>query len=169
MLNETTELNITLSPAVSGEVTVTSEAEPINTSNAQIAQSLTSTQIIERPVANQTNFLTLAETFTGFQENPTSGQKFNQNQALNAKSYFAHGDKPVFRRNQYGFAAGFPVWRNKFFGFASLDHRRDTGANLFQRDLPTEFEQNPANWFALAPENDTPGNRAFIEDIMTGE
>src|SRR2546427_153993 len=36
--------------------------------------TVTSQQIIEKPIANQTNFLTLAETFTGFQENPNSGQ-----------------------------------------------------------------------------------------------
>lgn len=73
-LNENTVINIRLDPTVTGEVTVTDEAAPINSTNAQIAGSLTSAQISERPVANQGNFLTLAETFTGFQENPTSGQ-----------------------------------------------------------------------------------------------
>lgn len=73
-LNETAVLNIRLDPAVSGEVTVTDESETINTTNQQIAGNLSGAQILERPVANQTNFLTLAETFTGFQENPTSGQ-----------------------------------------------------------------------------------------------
>ena len=74
-LNETTVVNAQLSPTVTGEVTVTDEGgAPINTSDQQIASSLTRTQIEERPVANQGNFLTLAETFTGFQENPTSGQ-----------------------------------------------------------------------------------------------
>lgn len=73
-LNETTVVNIQLDPTVSGEVTVTSEPPQINTTNAQIAGSLTSLQISERPVLNQGNFLTLAETFTGYQENPTSGQ-----------------------------------------------------------------------------------------------
>ncbi len=73
-LNETTVINIRLDPSITGEVTVTDESAPINTNNAQITGSLTSSQILERPVANQGNFLTLAETFTGFQENPTSGQ-----------------------------------------------------------------------------------------------
>lgn len=73
-LNETTVVNVRLDPAIKGEVTVTDEATPINTSNAQIAGTLTESQIQERPVANQGSFLTLAETFTGFQENPISGQ-----------------------------------------------------------------------------------------------
>ncbi len=73
-LNETTVVNIRLDPTVTGEVTITAEPPQINTTNAQIAGSLTSQQISDRPVANQGNFLTLAETFTGYQENPTSGQ-----------------------------------------------------------------------------------------------
>lgn len=73
-LNETTVVNIRLDPTVTGEVTVTAEPPQINTTNQQIASSLTEQQISERPVLNQSNFLTLAETFTGYQENPTSGQ-----------------------------------------------------------------------------------------------
>ena len=190
-LNDTTVINVRLDAGVSGEVTITDEPPPINSTNAQIAGSLTSQQILERPVANQTNFLTLAETFTGFQENPTSGQNnptassgssvnfngtgtrgvtfqingvnnddssenqnrqgaslatikefqvitnnftaefgrgygavvlvqtlsgtnnfkgsaywFHNDQALNAKSYFSHGNKAVFRRNQIGGVLG---------------------------------------------------------------
>ena len=204
-LNETTVVNVRLDPAVTGEVTVTDEAAPINTSNAQIAGSLTASQIQERPVANQGSFLTLAETFTGFQENPISGQNnptassgssinfngtgtrgatfqingvnnddssenqnrqgaslatvkafqvitnnytaefgrgygavvlvqtkqgtnrfsgeaywYNQNSALNSKSFFTTV-KPVNRRNQFGGVLGFPIFKNKLFGFISVD------------------------------------------------
>jgi len=250
-LNETTVINIRLDPTVSGEVTVTDEAAPINTTNAQIAQSLTSAQILERPVANQTNFLTLAETFTGFQENPTSGQNnptsssgssinfngtgtrgatfqingvnnddssenqnrqgaslatikefqvisnnftaefgrgygavvlvqtlsgtndikgsvywYHNNHALNAKSFFSHGKKPVTRRNQMGGVLGFPILRNKLFGFLSVDELRNSGANTYTRDLPLPFERNPANWFQTSPANNTPANRAFIQSVF---
>ena len=47
---------------------------PINTTNAEIKGSLNTQEILDKPTFNQGNFLTLAETFTGFQENPTSGQ-----------------------------------------------------------------------------------------------
>ncbi|MEO7658449.1 MAG: carboxypeptidase-like regulatory domain-containing protein, partial [Pyrinomonadaceae bacterium] len=195
-LNETMVVSLRLDPSVTGEVTVTDETAAINTTNAQIAGTLSSSQIQERPVANQGNFLTLAETFTGFQENPTSGQNnptassgssinfngtgtrgatfqingvnnddssenqnrqgaslatvkafqvitnnftaefgrgygavvlvqtlsgtnkikgsaywYHADQALNAKSFFSHGKKPVTRRNQYGAVGGFPIWR----------------------------------------------------------
>ncbi|MDQ3748565.1 MAG: TonB-dependent receptor [Acidobacteriota bacterium] len=73
-LNETVQVDISLDPSVRAEVVITDEPPPINTTNGQITSSLTSEQIQERPVFNQGNFLTLAETFTGFQENPTAGQ-----------------------------------------------------------------------------------------------
>ena len=73
-LNNTTVADFTLEPSIGEQITVTTEQAQINTTNQQIAQSLTAQQIEDRPVANQTNFLTLAETFTGYQENPTSGQ-----------------------------------------------------------------------------------------------
>ncbi|MEQ1763581.1 MAG: carboxypeptidase regulatory-like domain-containing protein [Pyrinomonadaceae bacterium] len=250
-LNQTTVINVQLAPTVSGEVTVTNEGAPINTSDAQIAQSLQTTQILERPIANQTNFLTLAETFTGYQENPTSGQNnptsssgssinfngtgtrgatfqingvnnddssenqnrqgaslatikefqvisnnftaefgrgygavvlvqtlngtndfrgsaywYHNDQALNAKSYFSHGKKAVFRRNQFGGVLGFPIFKNKLFGFASVDETRRTGNVDYTRDVLTAYERNPANWFLVTPANDTPANRAFIQSIV---
>ncbi len=253
-LNDTAVVNIQLDPTVSGEVTVTDEAPAINSTNQQISSSLTSTQISERPVANQTNFLSLAETFTGYQENPTAGQNnptlssgssinfngtgtrgatfqingvnnddssenqnrqgaalatikefqvitnsftaefgrgygavvlvqtlsgtnsvdgsvywFHNNSSLNAKSFFAHGPKPVNRRNQFGGVVGFPIWKDKFFGFVSIDHLENSGALGFTRDVPTLAERNPANWFQFvnpAGRFDTPGNRVFIQSVM---
>lgn len=260
-LNETTVLNVRLDPSVSGEVTITAEPPAINSTNQQIAGSLTSEQLLERPVANQTNFLTLAETFTGFQENPTSGQNnptlssgssinfngtgtrgatfqingvnnddssenqnrqgaalatikefqvitnsftaefgrgygavvlvqtlsgtnkvdgsaywFHNDSALNAKSFFSHGPKPVNRRNQFGGVVGFPIWKNKLFGFVALDHLENTGAQNYARDVLTVAERNPANWFRYTTGNpntpppfgrfDTPSNRAFIQSVV---
>jgi len=250
-LNETSVVNIQLSPSVSGEVTVTDEAPTINTSDAQIAQSLSESQIQERPVLNQGSFLTLAETFTGFQENPNGGQNnptassgssinfngtgtrgatfqingvnnddssenqnrqgaslatikefqvitnnftaefgrgygavvlvqtlsgtnkisgsaylYHNDQALNAKSFFSHGDKAVFRRNQVGGVLGFPILKNRLFGFVSVDEVRNTGGATFTRDVPLPFEKDPANWFKISPENDTPANRAFIQSVF---
>jgi len=74
-LNQTRVINFTLNPSsVTEAVVVTSDAAPINTTNAEIKGSLNAQEILDKPTFNQGNFLTLAETFTGFQENPTSGQ-----------------------------------------------------------------------------------------------
>lgn len=74
-LNQTRVINFTLNPStVTEAVVVTADAAPINTTNAEIKGSLNAQEIIEKPTFNQGSFLTLAETFTGYQENPTSGQ-----------------------------------------------------------------------------------------------
>src|SRR6266496_5920726 len=197
-LNETRVADFTLNPSsVTESVIVTTEAATINTTNAEIKGSLNTQQILDKPTFNQGNFLTLAETFTGYQENPTSGQNnptassgssinfngtgtrgatfqingvnnddssenqnrqgaslstikefqvitnnyaaefgrgygavvlvqtlsgtnalhgdaywYHNDSALNAKSFFSHGKKPVNRRNQFGFTSGFPILKN---------------------------------------------------------
>jgi hypothetical protein len=74
-LNQTRVIDATLSPGgVAESMVVTADAAPINTTNAEITGSLNTQEILDKPTANQSNFLTLAETFSGFQENPTSGQ-----------------------------------------------------------------------------------------------
>lgn len=252
-LNETTVVNVTLDATVTGELTITDDVPLINSTDAQIAGSLSQQQIEDRPVANQGNFLTLAETFTGFQENPTSGQNnptlssgssinfngtgtrgatfqingvnnddasenqnrqgaslatvkqfqvitnnftaefgrgfgavvlvqtlsgtnslhgsaywYHNNSSLNAKSFFAHGKKPVNRRNQFGGVVGFPLVKNKFFGFLSFDRTENSGAATYTRDVPLDYERNPANWFTApgAAAFDTPANRAFIQSVF---
>jgi len=251
-LNQTRVIDFSLNPSgVTEAVLITSDAAAINTTNAEIKGSLNTQEILEKPTFNQGNFLTLAETFTGYQENPTSGQNnptlssgssinfngtgtrgatfqingvnnddasenqnrqgaslstikefqvisnnysaefgrgygsvvlvqtisgtnnlhgdvywYHNDSALNAKSFFSHAKKPVNRRNQFGFTSGFPVIKNKLFGFVSLDHVENTGANNFARDVFTVAERNPASWFLQTPANDTPANRAFVQSVV---
>jgi outer membrane receptor protein involved in Fe transport len=74
-LNQTRVINFTLNPStVTEAVVVTADAAPINSTNAEIKGSLNAQEILEKPTLNQGSFLTLAETFSGFQENPTGGQ-----------------------------------------------------------------------------------------------
>jgi Carboxypeptidase regulatory-like domain/TonB-dependent Receptor Plug Domain len=77
-LNETLAVNVRLDPTAKEEVTVVAERPPINLVTSDVKQSLTAEQILDRPTVqnlnNNTTFLALAETFAGFQENPTSGQ-----------------------------------------------------------------------------------------------
>jgi Carboxypeptidase regulatory-like domain/TonB dependent receptor len=74
-LNQTVVANFELKPsATSAEVTIRVDEIQINTTNAEIKQALSAQRISDRPTLNQGSFLTLAETFTGFQENPTGGQ-----------------------------------------------------------------------------------------------
>jgi outer membrane receptor protein involved in Fe transport len=74
LLNQTRVVDFKLDPQVTQEVTVTGDVTPINLTTAQVRGALTAEQILDKPTLNAGSFLTLAETFTGFQENPTSGQ-----------------------------------------------------------------------------------------------
>ncbi len=254
-LNQTRVIDVTLEPGnISETVTVESGGvEPINTTNGEIKGTLNSQEILDKPTFNQGSFLTLAETFTGFQENPTSGQNNptassgssinfngtgtrgatfqingvnnddsseNQNRQgaslstikefqvitnnftaefgrgygavvlvqtksgtnnIHGDVYWYHNDsalnatnnvfspgarKGVARRNEFGFTSGFPIFKNHLFGFVSLDHTENTGANNISRDVFTVAERNPANWFLQTPANNTPANRAFIQSVI---
>jgi hypothetical protein len=73
-LNQTRVVDFSLDPRLTDNVTVTGDAPPINTTSAEVQGSLSAEQILDKPTLNAGSFLTLADTFTGFQENPTSGQ-----------------------------------------------------------------------------------------------
>jgi hypothetical protein len=51
-----------------------------------------------------------------------TASEYFRNDALNAKNYFAAA-KPQQERNQYGFASGGPIWRNKAFFFGGTRGR----------------------------------------------
>jgi hypothetical protein len=74
--------------------------------------------------------------------------------------------KGVTRRNQFGFTSGFPILKDRLFSFISLDHTENSGANNYNRDVFTLAERNPANWFQQTPANNTPANRAFVQNII---
>jgi outer membrane receptor protein involved in Fe transport len=73
-LNDTRVVDLKLDPRVTQDVTVTASAPPINLTNAEVKGSLTAEQIMDKPSLSAGSFLSLAETFTGFQDNPTGGQ-----------------------------------------------------------------------------------------------
>src|SRR5581483_7421298 len=73
-LNETVVQDFILDPAMQETVTVSADAPRIDVTDGEIKQTLRSQEIMNIPSAGQTNFLRLATLFTGFQENPTSGQ-----------------------------------------------------------------------------------------------
>jgi hypothetical protein len=247
-LNQTRVTNVQLSPSARAEtVTVTGAAPPINTVNAEVKNTLNSQQILDKPTINPGSFLSLAEIFPGFQENPTSGQNNptassgssvnfngtgsrgatfqingvnnddsseNQNRQgvslstikefqVISNTYSAEfgrgygavvlvqtksgtnnwrGDvfefmqdsndltslrkfatvKPDNQRHQYGATAGFPILKNRLFGFLSLDRTKFDGSQNYARDMLLPNERTPR----LTRGNDTPANRAWIQSII---
>jgi hypothetical protein len=247
-LNQTRVADFQLKQATREEtVRVTGASPPINTINAEVKSSLNAQQIADKPTLNPGSFLSLAEIFAGFQENPTSGQNnptsssgssinFNgtgtrgasfqingvnnddssENQhrqgvslatikefqiltntysaefgrafggvvlvqtksgtnqwrgeayefmqdsdALTARAHFALV-KPDNQRHQFGATAGFPILRDRLFGFLSFDRIRFKGTQNYARDILLPTERTPR----LTRGNDTPENRAWIQSII---
>ncbi len=248
-LNETRVADFQLKPAsVEETVTVVGAAPPINSVNAEVKDRLSAEQIMDKPTISPGSFLSLAEVFPGFQDNPTSGQNnptassgssinFNgtgtrgatfqingvnnddssenqnrQGAALStikefqvitntysaefgrgygavvlvqtksgtnqirgdAYEYFQDGDdltglrkfatvKPNNQRHQFGGTIGFPILKNRIFGFVSADRTKLDGKLNYARDLLLPNERTPR----LTRGNDTPANRAWINGIIS--
>ena len=73
-LNDTRVADLTLDPRATETVTVTANAPAINLTSGETKGSLTAEQIMDKPTLSAGSFLPLAETFSGFQENPSGGQ-----------------------------------------------------------------------------------------------
>jgi len=82
-LNQTAVEDFILDPALEEVVTVTADAPLIDVADGEIKQTMRATEIENLPVPDQANFLRLASAFSGFQENPNSGQ---DNPALSSGS-----------------------------------------------------------------------------------
>jgi Carboxypeptidase regulatory-like domain len=67
--------------------------------------------------------------------------EFLRNDKLDAKNYFTSG-KSELRRNQFGYAAGGPIWKNKLFWFSDYQGTRQVqGAETGLVTVPTAAER----------------------------
>src|SRR5579864_4824854 len=67
--------------------------------------------------------------------------EFLRNDKLDAKNYFAPS-KSELRRNQFGYAAGGPIWKNKLFWFSDYQGTREVqGAETGLVTVPTADER----------------------------
>lgn len=82
-LNQTSIHDFVLDPAMQETVTVSADAPHINVTDGEVKQTMREKEIANLPAADQTNFLRIASIFSGYQENPTSGQ---DNPALSSGS-----------------------------------------------------------------------------------
>jgi outer membrane receptor protein involved in Fe transport len=82
-LNNTSVQDFVLDPAMQETVTVAADAPRIDVTDGEVKQTMRAREIEDLPVSDQTNIMRLASTFSGFQENPTSGQ---DNPALSSGS-----------------------------------------------------------------------------------
>jgi len=62
--------------------------------------------------------------------------EFLRNDKFDAKNYF-FGGKSELRRNQFGYAAGGPLWRNKLFWFSDYQGTREVKGAEASANVPT--------------------------------
>jgi hypothetical protein len=92
--------------------------------------------------------------------------EFNRNDAYNANSYFNNKDglpKDTLKRNQYGFAVGGPVKKDKLFWFASYQGQKQTDG--LTRTITTFTPEMLAGNFSHAGPGGTPDTNvvAFLQ------
>ena len=248
-LNQTTLSDFVIDPSISETVTVVADAPRINVSDGEIKQTMRSEEIMNIPQGNQTSFLGLAATFSGYMENPSSGQdnptlssgssaNFNgagtrgttfqingvnnddssENQhrqgvalatiksfQILTNSYsaefgrgygavvlvqtksgtndlageiYGYGQdaqwneklileqnlaKPIRYRRQFGATSGFPIMRDKVFGFVHYDTVQLRGQTIVNKPLILPSDLTLPR---LTLGNDTPENRAWQDSIL---
>ncbi len=80
-----------------------------------------------------------------------SGWWYGQRSNFDARDYFNSGDKPDHVRDQYGFALGGPLVKNKTFFFVDFEKIREQDPVNLEGRVPTDlersgdFSQSPAN------------------------
>ncbi len=175
-LNDASVVDFKLDPRVTESVTVKGDAPPISLTRSEVKNSLTSEQIMDKPTPNASNFLSLADTFPGLQENPTSGQNnptassgssinFN-NTGTRGATFQINGvnnDDSSENQNRQGVALStiqeFQILKN---GYSSEFGRGDgavvlvqtkSGTNTFRGDAylyRQDSSWNARTWFAIA-------------------
>jgi hypothetical protein len=70
-----------------------------------------------------------------------SGWWYGQRSAFDARDYFNSGDKPDHLRDQYGFAVGGPIKKNKTFFFADFEKTRAQDPVNLSGVVPTDLER----------------------------
>lgn len=86
----------------------------------------------------------IAVTRSGTNQFHGTAWEYLRNTALNSRNYFVRApqDKPQLIQNQFGFTAGGPVIRNKFFGFGSYQGMRIRQSQVLSSAFPpTEAER----------------------------
>ncbi len=92
--------------------------------------------------------------------------EFLRNEALNARNLFApattaNPTKPVFRRNQYGFAIGGPVIKERTFFFGDFQGTRQSIGRVLISNVPTLAQRN-------GDFSSTLGAPLFLQTTTTG-
>ena len=96
--------------------------------------------------------------------------EFLRNEALNARNLFAGAKNPLFRRNQFGFAAGGPLRRERTFFFADYQGTRQEIGRIQVSTVPTLLQRQgifTEKTGGQAPQIYDPATTARSGEILT--
>ena len=84
----------------------------------------------------------------------------------NSVDYFAApgSHMPPGDREVYGTTSGFPIMKDRLFGFVSAERNAPTGQLVSRRDVPLASD---LAFPRLTLNNDTPASRAFLDNIIS--
>src|SRR5947207_3389556 len=84
--------------------------------------------------------------------------EFVRNDAFNARNYF-QGSVPPYKKNDYGYTIGGPIWKNHTYFFWSQEWRKDrVPGQDFNQQVPSDAERT-GNFSDLCPATNTPFQR----------
>src|SRR5882762_4089606 len=84
--------------------------------------------------------------------------EFVRNDAFNARNYF-EGSVPPYKKNDFGYTIGGPIWKNHTYFFWSQEWRRDrVPGQDFNQQVPSDAERL-GNFSDLCPATNTPFQR----------
>ena len=86
-----------------------------------------------------------------------SAWEFHRNDALDSRNVFDRGDKPDFRRNQFGFAVGGPVRQDRTFFFAGYEGLRESLGRTISSVVPDEDARQ-----GILPDPANPGGTILV-------
>jgi hypothetical protein len=79
----------------------------------------------------------VAATRSGTNQLHGTGYWYHRNDAFDSRNFFDVGEKPEFRRNQYGTGIGGPIIRNRTFFFGNYEVLRERLPRQLTADVPT--------------------------------
>src|SRR5262245_2422692 len=71
-----------------------------------------------------------------------TGYWYHRDQNLDAKNYFDIGEKPEFKRNQYGVGFGGPIVKNRTFFFGNYEKLKEELPRVLRTQVPTADARN---------------------------
>ena len=110
------------------------------------------------------------ETKSGTNRFHGTASYFGRNEAFNSYNYFDDHSaaKPSYKKHDWGYTVGGPIWKDHTFFFWSQEWRRERNPQTFLHNVPSDAER-AGDFSDLCPDPNTEDNSSCPVDPRTGE